>query len=73
MARGRNKRVTLKGLGQKYGATVRKRYSRVYRLLKQKRQCPECGSLKFGREAPGIWSCNICGYKVAGGAYDVSA
>lgn len=71
MGRRRDK-AALKGLSAKYGATVRKQYSRVYRTLKQKRRCPECGSLKFKRESAGIWACDICGFKVAGGAYDVS-
>ena len=66
------KNKALKGLGQKYGASVRKKYSRVYRLLKKKRRCPECGSLKFKREVAGIWACPSCSYKVAGGAYDVT-
>ncbi|MBI2938656.1 MAG: 50S ribosomal protein L37 [Thaumarchaeota archaeon] len=72
MGRSRSK-PSLKGLAQKYGGSVRKRYSRVYRLLKQKRQCPECGSLKFKRESAGIWVCGRCSFKVAGGAYDVAA
>jgi large subunit ribosomal protein L37Ae len=62
----------LRGLGAKYGASLRKKYSRVFRLLKKKRQCPDCGSLKFRREVAGIWSCPSCHYKVAGGAYDVA-
>lgn len=39
--------------------------------LKAKRQCPECGSGRFGRLAVGIWHCQKCGYKVAGTAYDI--
>lgn len=39
--------------------------------LKAKRQCPECGSGRFGRLAVGIWHCSKCGYKIAGTAYDV--
>lgn len=69
----RKNRAPLKGLGQKYGATVRKRYSRIYRTLKQKRRCPECNSLKLRRIDSGIWGCQICGFKIAGGAYDISA
>jgi len=63
-------RHVLKGLGAKYGVTLRKRYSRVFRLLKRKRSCPNCGSMKFKREAAGIWFCAACGFKMAGGAYD---
>jgi ribosomal protein L37AE/L43A len=49
--RNRKGQTVLKGLGTKFGATVRKRYSKVYRTLKQKRRCPSCGSLKFMRIA----------------------
>lgn len=62
----------LKGLGPKYGSSLRKRYSRVWRVLKAKRQCPKCGSFRFKRVAVGIWECGKCGYKVAGGAYNVT-
>ena len=64
--------TALKGLGNKFGATVRKRYGMIYRTLKQKRRCPSCGSLKFDRVVSGIWSCPKCNYKVASGAYDVN-
>jgi large subunit ribosomal protein L37Ae len=64
--------TALKGLNVKFGATVRKRYGKVYRTLKQKRRCPNCTSLKFKREAIGIWKCSKCEYKVAGGAYDIN-
>jgi ribosomal protein L37AE/L43A len=50
---------------------VRKRYSRVYRTLKTARECPSCASLKLRRAASGIWTCSVCGYTVAGGAYDI--
>jgi len=68
MPRGRK---ALGGLGAKYGGTVRKRYTRVYRTLKTARECPSCSSMKLKRRASGIWSCSVCGYTVAGGAYDV--
>lgn len=69
---GRRKaKKSFKGLGAKYGASVRKRYTRVVSLLKQKRQCPSCGGWKFKRAAVGIWKCYTCEYTVAGGAYDV--
>jgi large subunit ribosomal protein L37Ae len=61
----------LKGLGAKYGRTLRVRYSRVLFLQKSKRRCPACGALKLKREASGIWGCSKCGHKVAGGAYDL--
>ncbi|HLQ03960.1 MAG TPA: 50S ribosomal protein L37 [Nitrososphaerales archaeon] len=61
----------VRGLRAKFGSTVRKRYSRVYRTLKTARECPSCASLKLKRSASGIWTCSVCGYTVAGGAYDI--
>lgn len=63
--------TTLKGLGIKFGSTVRKRYGKVYRTLHVKRRCPSCGSMRFGRMAAGIWYCPKCQFKVASGAYDI--
>jgi large subunit ribosomal protein L37Ae len=70
--RNKHKISRLKGLGVKYGATVRKRYGMIYKLLKRKRRCPKCGSIKFDRKVQGIWCCSKCNYKVASGTYDVS-
>jgi|TARA_B110000196_G_scaffold168491_1_gene144701 large subunit ribosomal protein L37Ae len=65
------KKGYLKGLGARYGIKLRKKYSIVHRILKSKRKCPECGSLRFGRQDVGIWSCKKCGFKIAGLAYDI--
>ena len=65
------KRKSLKGLGARYGIKLRKQYTKVHDQLKEKRACPECGSMQFGRDAVGIWSCKKCNFKIAGTAYDV--
>jgi len=65
------KRTSLKGLGARYGIKIRKQYSLVHNVMKAKRKCPECGSVQFGRQVIGIWSCKKCGFKMAGSAYDV--
>jgi len=65
------KKGYLKGLGARYGIKLRKKYSIVHRILKSKRKCPECGSLRFGRQDVGIWSCKKCEFKIAGLAYDI--
>jgi large subunit ribosomal protein L37Ae len=65
------KKGYLKGLGARYGIKLRKKYSIVHKVLKSKRKCPECGSLRFGRQDVGIWSCKKCGFKIAGLAYDI--
>ncbi len=62
---------SLKRLRARYGIKLRKQYTKVHLQLKQKRNCHECGSQSFGRDAVGIWSCKKCGFKVAGTAYDV--
>jgi large subunit ribosomal protein L37Ae len=63
--------TALRGLGVKFGATVRKRYGKAYRTLHKKRRCPSCGSVRFGRLAIGIWHCPKCNFKIASGAYDI--
>ncbi|MBI4258442.1 MAG: 50S ribosomal protein L37 [Thaumarchaeota archaeon] len=68
----RRAKKSLAGLRAKYGATVRKRYTRVMQTLKAKRRCPSCGSWNMKRQAVGIWTCSSCDYKVAGGAYDLA-
>ena len=65
------KRTSLKGLGARYGIKIRKQYSLVHNVMKAKRKCPECGSVQFGRQVIGIWSCKNCGFKMGGSAYDV--
>ena len=66
------KKISLKGLGARYGIKIRKKYSQVHRTMKSKSKCPECGSLRFGRQAVGIWSCKKCEFKIAGFAYDIT-
>ncbi|GBF24402.1 50S ribosomal protein L37Ae [archaeon MnTg01] len=65
------KKSSLKGLGARYGIKPRKQFTKVHYILKSKRKCPDCGSIKFGREAVGIWKCKKCSFKIAGTAYDI--
>ena len=62
---------SFKGLGARYGIKPRKQFTKVHKTLKAKRRCPECGSLKFGRQDIGIWVCKKCRFKIAGSAYDI--
>ncbi|MGQ9718303.1 MAG: 50S ribosomal protein L37 [Nitrososphaerales archaeon] len=62
----------LRGLGAKYGSTLRKRYGRVYSTLKLKRKCPSCGSWNLKRKGKGVWGCRSCGLVIAGRAYDIT-
>ncbi len=58
-----------RGLGVRYGATVRKRYVKVITELKKPHRCPQCGFVKVHRVSVGVWQCGKCSYTYAGGAY----
>ena len=45
-----------RGLGTRYGATIRKRYIKVLTEAKQTHKCPQCGAEAVKRESVGIWS-----------------
>jgi len=55
--------------GTRYGVGIRKRILKVEAKQKQKHKCPSCGFKKVKRTAAGIFECNKCGAKFAGGAY----
>ena len=69
MGRKTKKVGPTRGLGPRYGSTVRKRYIRVTAGLKKAHRCPQCGFLRVKRESVGVWKCKKCGYTFAGGAY----
>ncbi len=58
-----------RGLGTRYGATVRKRYIKVITELKKPHKCPQCGFVRVKRESVGVWKCKKCAFTFAGGAY----
>jgi large subunit ribosomal protein L37Ae len=58
-----------RGLGTRYGATVRKRYVKVITELKRPHKCPNCGFVRVRRESVGVWKCKKCNFAFAGGAY----
>jgi large subunit ribosomal protein L37Ae len=58
-----------RGLGVRYGSTVRKRYMKVMVELKKPHRCPQCGFNRVKRESVGIWKCKKCEFTFAGGAY----
>ncbi|MEM2098699.1 MAG: 50S ribosomal protein L37ae [Candidatus Bathyarchaeia archaeon] len=67
---GRMKKVgPARGLGTRYGATVRKRYVKVITELKKPHKCPQCGFVRVKRESVGVWKCRKCGFTFSGGAY----
>ena len=69
----RTKKVGLsRGLGPRYGSTVRKRYVKVMQQLRRPHGCPQCGLPRVKRESVGIWKCRKCGFTFTGGAYTPS-
>jgi len=58
-----------RGLGPRYGATVRKRYVKVVTEMKKTHRCPQCGFPRVKRVSVGVWQCGKCSFKFAGGAY----
>lgn len=58
-----------RGLGSRYGATVRKRYIKVVKEVKKPHRCPQCGLLRVKRISVGVWKCRKCGFTFTGGAY----
>lgn len=70
---GKTKKVgPSRGLGARYGSTVRKRYVRATAGLKKAHRCPQCGFVRVKRESVGVWKCKKCNYTFAGGAYTPS-
>jgi len=67
---GRTKKVgPTRGLGVRYGSTVRKRYSKVVTEMKKPHRCPQCGFPRVKRASVGVWGCRKCGFTFTGGAY----
>ncbi|KON34293.1 MAG: hypothetical protein AC479_01210 [miscellaneous Crenarchaeota group-6 archaeon AD8-1] len=67
---GKTKKVgSTRGLGARYGSSVRKRYIKVVTELKKTHKCPNCGFLRVRRKSVGLWKCKKCNYTFAGGAY----
>jgi large subunit ribosomal protein L37Ae len=58
-----------RGLGVRYGSTVRKRYVKVITELRKDHRCPQCGFVRVKRESVGVWKCRKCDFTFTGGAY----
>ncbi|MFB0501663.1 MAG: 50S ribosomal protein L37ae [Candidatus Bathyarchaeia archaeon] len=68
--RRRTKKVgSTRGLGARYGSTVRKQYFKVLSEMKKAHRCPKCGSESVRRQSVGLWNCRKCGFTFTGGAY----
>jgi len=58
-----------RGLGPRYGVTVRKRYIKILKQLNEPHTCPQCGLARVKRESVGVWKCRKCEFTFTGGAY----
>ena len=68
--RRRTKKVgSTRGLGPRYGSTVRKQYVKVLSEMKKAHTCPQCGSESVRRQSVGLWNCRKCDFTFTGGAY----
>jgi large subunit ribosomal protein L37Ae len=69
MGRKTKKVAMTRGLGTRYGATLRKRYVKVLTEVRKTHKCPQCGAEAVKRESVGVWNCRKCNVTFAGGAY----
>jgi large subunit ribosomal protein L37Ae len=69
MGRKTKKVGMTRGLGTRYGATLRKRYLKVVTEVRRTHKCPQCGTEAVSRVSVGIWNCKKCDITFAGGAY----
>ena len=67
--KGKKKAGPTGGLGVRYGASVRKQYTKVLSEMKKPHECPRCASMSVRRESVGVWTCKKCGLTFSGGAY----
>lgn len=58
--------------GPRYGRVGRKRVADIEEEMNKDHTCPECDEDKVSRTDTGIWECGKCGYRFAGGAYQVT-
>ena len=70
MAPERKGRVGSAGrFGTRYGRIARKRVGDIEREMNADHECPECEDDRVSRAGTGIWECEACGFKFAGGCY----
>lgn len=55
--------------GPRYGRVARRRVSDIEQTARAKHVCPDCSAEKVQRRGTGIWECQRCGHKFAGGTY----
>ncbi|MBT4334670.1 50S ribosomal protein L37ae [archaeon] len=69
MAKGKKKSGSAKRYGPRYGGPIRQKVSMIEAKQKKTYVCPLCRKLSVKRVSVGIWYCEKCNTKFAGGAY----
>jgi len=69
MGRNTKKVAMTRGLGTRYGASLRKRTVKILTELRRPHKCPSCSTEAVKRVSVGVWNCKKCGVKFSGGAY----
>lgn len=70
MSNNQSQRVGSAGrFGARYGRIARKRVGDIERLMRADHACPSCGDEAVDRRGTGVWECNACGYRFAGGSF----
>lgn len=65
----KSRQAIAKGLGPRYGSTLRKKWAEVVSAARASHVCDRCGAKSVRRVSVGVWQCRRCGYKFAGQAY----
>lgn len=56
----------------RYGASIRKRYTKIKKEKSSFFKCEMCGKTSVRRVGTGIWQCRHCSTTFAGGAYSLT-
>ncbi len=62
---------SVKRFGVRYGRRVKEEFGKIEHMRASSSLCPFCRKKQMRRLAAGIWQCEKCNLKMAGGAYSV--
>jgi large subunit ribosomal protein L37Ae len=69
MAENKGRTGSAGRFGARYGRVARRRVAEIESEMRDDHTCPDCGDDRVSRQGTGIWQCESCGYKFAGGTY----
>lgn len=62
---------SVKRFGVRYGRRVKEEFGKIEHMRASSSLCPFCRKKQMSRLSAGIWRCEKCNIKLAGGAYSV--